>query len=73
MICRDDMDALMHRIEWTTLLFFAAMFITMECLARLGLISWIGKQSEIIIQSVGEDYRLAVAIIIILWVPCSNT
>lgn len=62
------MDALMHRIEWTTLLFFAAMFVTMECLARLGLINWIGKQSEIIIQSVGEDYRLTVAIIIILWV-----
>lgn len=62
------MDALMHRIEWTTLLFFAAMFVTMECLARMGLINWIGKQSEIIIYSVGEDYRLAVAIIIILWV-----
>lgn len=62
------MDVLMHRIEWTTLLFFAAMFVTMECLARLGLINWIGKQSEIIIHSVGEDYRLAVAIIIILWV-----
>lgn len=62
------MDVLMHRIEWTTLLFFAAMFVTMECLARLGLITFIGKQSEIIIQSVGEDYRLAVAIIIILWV-----
>lgn len=62
------MDALMHRIEWTTILFFAAMFVTMECLARLGLINWIGKQSETIIYSVGEDYRLAVAIIIILWV-----
>lgn len=66
------MDALMHRIEWTTLLFFAAMFVTMECLARLGLITWIGKQSEIIIQSVGEDYRLAVAIIIILWVNLAS-
>lgn len=62
------MDALMHRIEWTTMLFFAAMFVTMECLARLGLINWIGKQSEMIIQTVGEDYRLAIAIIIILWV-----
>lgn len=62
------MDALMHRMEWSTLLFFASMFVTMECLARLGLINWIGKQSEMIIQSVGEDYRLVVAIIIILWV-----
>lgn len=66
---RDDMDALMHRIEWTTLLFFAAMFVTMECLERLGLISWIGEQTKNIILSVGnEDAQLAVAIIIILWV-----
>lgn len=63
------MDALMHRIEWTTLLFFAAMFVTMECLERLGLISWIGEQTKNIILAVGnEDAQLAVAIIIILWV-----
>lgn len=62
------MDTLMHRIEWTTLIFFAAMFVTMECLARMGLINWIGKQTEIVILSVSEEARLAVAIIIILWV-----
>lgn len=66
---RDDMDAMMHRMEWTTLLFFAAMFVTMECLERLGLISWIGEQTKKIILSIeNEDARLAVAIIIILWV-----
>ena len=58
----------MLRIEWTTLLFFGAMFITMECLARLGLIDWIGKQSENLIFLVDEETRLAVAIIIVLWV-----
>lgn len=58
----------MQRVEWTTLLFFASMFITMECLARLGLINWIGKQTEALISSVDEDYRLAVAIVIVLWV-----
>lgn len=36
---RSDMDALMLRIEWATLLFFAAMFIIMETFARLGLIT----------------------------------
>lgn len=58
----------MQRVEWTTLLFFASMFITMECLARLGLINWIGKHTEALISSVDEDYRLAVAIVIVLWV-----
>lgn len=63
------MDAMMHRIEWTTLLFFAAMFVTMECLERLGLITWIGEQTKRVILSVdNEDAQLAVAIIIILWV-----
>lgn len=65
------MDAIMHRIEWTTLLFFAAMFVTMECLARLGLITWIGEQTKNIMLSVeNENTRLAVGIIIILWVSC---
>lgn len=65
------MDALMHRIEWTTLLFFAATFVTMECLDRLGLIVWIGEQTKNVILSVSnEKAQLAVAIIIILWVCC---
>lgn len=40
----------------------------MEALAELGLIEWIGTQTINIIMSVGEGARLAVAILIILWV-----
>lgn len=59
----------MQRIEWTTLLFFASMFITMECAARLGLIAWIGQQTESLILCVDDqNAQLAVAIIIVLWV-----
>lgn len=65
---RDDMDAILHRIEFSTLLFFAAMFVLMEAVERMGLIEWIGSGCEDIIKSVSKDYRLAVAIIIILWV-----
>lgn len=63
-----NLDAILQRVEWITLIFFGAMFITMECLARLGLIKWIGKQTEEIILLVDKDYRLALAIIIVLWV-----
>lgn len=53
-------------------MFFGAMFITMECLARMGLITWIGKQTEELILMVEEEYRLGLAIIIVLWVShCS--
>lgn len=40
----------------------------MEALTELGLIEFIGRQTVSIILSVGEGSRLAVAILIILWV-----
>ncbi|XP_015586943.1 P protein [Cephus cinctus] len=64
----EDFDGLMARVEWSTLLFFAALFILMEALSRLGLIDWIGKQTEMVILSVNEESRLAVAILLLLWV-----
>lgn len=65
-----DLDAIILRVEWITLIFFGAMFITMECLARLGLIKWIGKQTEELILLVDEKWQLALAIVIVLWVSC---
>lgn len=62
------MESVLQQVEWVTLLFFMAMFITMECLARLGLIKWIGKQTEYLILMADERMRLTIAIIIILWV-----
>ena len=62
------MEAVLARVEWSTLLFFAALFILMESLAKLGLIDWIGKQTENVILSVNEESRLAVALLLILWV-----
>lgn len=65
---REDMEAVLARVEWSTLLFFAALFVLMEALSELGLIDWIGSQTENVILSVGKDSRLMVAILIILWV-----
>lgn len=64
-----DIDQCLHQVEWSTLLFFAALFILMECLTKLGLITYIGLQTERIIESVdSKDARLAVALILIVWV-----
>lgn len=62
------MDSILARVEWPTLLFFAAMFVLMEAVERMGFILWIGKQTENIILSVGQGSRLSVAILLILWV-----
>lgn len=69
---RDDMDTLMHRIEWSTLLFFAAMFIQLECLERLRLISWFSQQTiSLITLSDDPNVQLTFAIIILMWVSQS--
>lgn len=62
------MEAVLARVEWSTLLFFAALFVLMEALSELGLIDWIGLQTVRVIMSVHQDYQLCVAILIILWV-----
>ncbi|KAF4522034.1 hypothetical protein B566_EDAN010911 [Ephemera danica] len=65
----EDLEGVLARVEWSTLLFFAALFILMEALSRLGLIAWIGRQTEALVLSVpDEGSRLAVAVILILWV-----
>lgn len=70
---REDIESVVARVEWTTLLFFAGLFVLMEALAELGLIEWIGTQTENIILGVSEEARLAVAILIILWVNSELT
>ena len=66
--CSCDLDSIIQQIEWVTLLFFGSMFITMECLARLGLIQWIRAWTEYLILLADEQMRLTFAIVIILWV-----
>lgn len=63
-----DIEHILTKVEWGTLLFFAALFILMEGLAELGLITWIGDETANLIKSVPEGQRLTVAIIIILWI-----
>ncbi|XP_031430379.1 P protein [Clupea harengus] len=63
-----DFDIILHRVEWATLLFFAALFVLMEALAQLQLIDYIGHQTAELIKAVPEEERLAVAIILVMWV-----
>lgn len=65
---RKCIESILVHIEWSMLLFFAVLFVLMESLARLGLIEWIGNQTENIVMSVNEEFRLTVAILLILWV-----
>uniref|UniRef100_A0A8D2Q4S0 OCA2 melanosomal transmembrane protein n=1 Tax=Varanus komodoensis TaxID=61221 RepID=A0A8D2Q4S0_VARKO len=63
-----DFEMILNRVEWATLLFFAALFVLMEALAHLHLIEYIGEQTALLIKVVPEEQRLTVAIILVLWV-----
>lgn len=67
LIDRSDLESILARVEWSALLFFAALFVLIESLAELGLIEWIGNQIENIISAVSVEYRLGVAVLMILW------
>jgi len=64
-----DVEQILEKVELATLIFFAGLFVLMHGLGILGLIDWIGDQIYSLIIKVPEgDLRLAVAIILILWV-----
>ncbi|KAL8599864.1 hypothetical protein ACOMHN_038437 [Nucella lapillus] len=63
-----DLENILCKVEWATLLFFAALFIFMEALVDLGLMSWLGEQMHQMIVGVPADYRLAMALLIIVWI-----
>ncbi|XP_015266443.1 PREDICTED: P protein [Gekko japonicus] len=62
-----DFEMILNRVEWATLLFFAALFVLMEALAHLHLIEYIGEQTASLIKVVPEEQRLTVAIILVLF------
>ncbi|EFC38266.1 predicted protein [Naegleria gruberi] len=65
----DDLEEVIEKVEWTTLLFFGSLFILMEGLTKLGLIDFIGTWTSYVISLVpAGDLRLFVAITVLVWV-----
>jgi Na+/H+ antiporter NhaD/arsenite permease-like protein len=70
---RHELEQPLEHVEWTTLLFFAGLFVLVHALQYLGVISFIGEYVTKGIELFGSDaegdvVRLAAAILIILWV-----
>ena len=55
-------------VEWTTLVFFAGLFVLIHSLEAMGLIDRIAKGVADLIGSAPENWRLLVAIMLLLWV-----
>ena len=70
---RHELEQPLEHVEWSTLLFFAGLFVMVHALQYLGVIELIGTYVTQGIQMFGTDsegdlVRLAAAILIILWV-----
>ena len=63
-----EVESVFSRVEWSTLIFFATLFVVMEALDKLGLLKWIGGSVESVIRLVPPTYQLTVSILLILWV-----
>uniref|UniRef100_T1IPD1 Citrate transporter-like domain-containing protein n=1 Tax=Strigamia maritima TaxID=126957 RepID=T1IPD1_STRMM len=63
-----DVEHLFSWIEWSTLIFFAALFVVMAALTEMGLLEAIGSATENFIEGLEKDLRLPIAIILVLWV-----
>ena len=63
-----DFEHLLEKVEWGTLLFFAALFVLMRALEEMGLIEFIGTKTKDLIYMVDSSNRLVVAVVLILWV-----
>jgi Na+/H+ antiporter NhaD/arsenite permease-like protein len=69
---RHELEGPLEEVEWTTLLFFAGLFVLVHSLQYMGVISFIGEYVQRAIEAFpqGQDglIRLTAAILIILWV-----
>ena len=65
---KTDVETILSRVEWSTLIFFACLFVVMEALEELGLLSFIGQLVQSVIEGVSEEYQLTVAIVMIVWI-----
>lgn len=65
---RHHLEEPLEKVEWTTLIFFAGLFVLIHSLQHLGVISWIGDQVESAISYFSVEYQFVAALVIILWV-----
>ena len=63
-----DIEPALESVEWSTLLFFAALFVMVEGMVEVGLIQTIGGCLSDLIEGVDDENRLLVAIVLVMWI-----
>jgi Na+/H+ antiporter NhaD/arsenite permease-like protein len=64
-----ELEEALEKVEWSTLLFFAGLFVLVHSLDLMGVIKWIGEQVVYTISQFDDSgTQLTVAILLLLWV-----
>lgn len=62
-----DLESILHKVEWATLLFFAGLFVFMRCVEELGLLKFLANTISDVIKSVeNESDRLVFALLTLI-------
>ncbi|XP_075167555.1 P protein-like [Haematobia irritans] len=64
----EDIEGILSRIPWATMLFLSCSFILMTTLTNMGLQQTLGIELELFLEKTQEKYRLTLAILSILWI-----
>ncbi|XP_016990902.1 P protein [Drosophila rhopaloa] len=64
---KEDLTDILDKIEWSTLLFLASLFILTEVVSELGFIHWLGIHAVDLIVKVDEQHQNMVGMLLILW------
>ena len=64
----EDLHTTFELLEWETLVFFAGLFIMIECVNQLGVIRAIGNGVSALIEHAPMKWRSFIAHMLILWV-----
>lgn len=62
-----DIEIILAQVEWSALLFLAALFVVTETVDQLGFISWLGEKTVQMILTVEKKHQLTVGMLLVIW------
>ncbi|CAD7958955.1 unnamed protein product [Amoebophrya sp. A25] len=68
LLSHHEIHHVLESVEWDVLLFFASLFVLVECLGEMGLIRLVGDAMADVIRGMPADARFPVGMLLFLWV-----
>ncbi|XP_017080166.1 P protein [Drosophila eugracilis] len=63
----EDIEAILDQVEWSALLFLAALLVLTETVDQLGFIRWLSENAVKLITSVDDEHQITVSVLLVLW------